>query len=748
MLSAPPATPAQPRRRSWTPSSDAWPRANLIGLAATALFGAMAQSPSVDAATVRAELLTPAPVQTQTHAQPKSPLKSHPQLNLQRQTELPLTATFGGGTPGTAATATWTIDGVDLTLAADAPGAAGNATDFELIPTDAAVPGTDLAVSGDTPVVAQTSGTTVQVYARPGVATHADVAAAIDAIDGVSAALAGPSGAIDLYATTTEGGSAATAATASLTIEGEAIDITAASPGAARNGQVIAVLGTAEGDNGTGAGTPVAVSQDGDRLSVFAVSTTATHQDVVDAIDALSGWSATLAPGSVSQTLVLAEADFSVGWTKQGDTSGNWVVNGTRVEQTVNGNATYFIQDTTTPAVTLSSILTTTNFDDDDIGLVVGWTDANNHIVFRWSGGGLQGLAGTQRSLEIKNATDGDQSLASDEVTWVRDQSYEVSVEYAPDNITVRVDGAVVFDVDVDNVAGVSSFPAGQYGLFNQSQPDTTYESLRTGAAAITQGGQDAQTSEATLTVPTAAGSATLAIDGPAAASEVVLDAAQASASVVHDTDRDALVVAVPPDTTVGEWQALIDGAADFSATLNAGVTSDTLALIRRASLAGGTDPTPATVSLPLASGRVVLSDNDIARNGTVVEVMAGCTRQVTEADGRLSVTLRPGVDGFNDLAALINDSGVGVVATFEPGEAGPDDPLLAASGALDCSSLDDAGAGEGSDAGDASPTADALEPEAGHQAVHSVPMASPSGLGVLILVLLAMGLWVRPTHR
>jgi hypothetical protein len=662
------------------------------------------------------------------------------------QTEASLTATFNGGRVGTAATATWTIDGVDLTLTADTLSADPNVSDVALIPTHTTVPGAGTAVSADTPVVVQPDGSTLRVHALPDVATHRDVVNALAAADGVSASLDGASAVIDLYRTTTSGGAPATPATATLTIEGEAIDITAATPGVAGNDHIFSVIGTAEGDDGTDAATPVAISEDSNRVSVFAVAATATHQDVVDAIDALSGWSATLAPGATSQTLVLAEEDFGAGWTKQGDTSGNWVVDGVSVEQTVNGNATYYINDTTATAVTLNTTLTVSDVDDDDIGVVVGWVDADNHIVFRWSGGGLQGLAGTHRSLEIKDATNGDRSLAADNVAWVRDQSYAVSVQYAPNTITVLVDGTVVFDVDAADVAGVSTFPAGQYGLFNQSQPGTTYESLRTGAEALSFGGQDATGSQATLTVPTSAGSATLAVTGPAAATEVVLDASQSTAATDFDAATDTLVVDVPGGTSVDAWRALIDNTTQFSASLASGVGTDTLALVRRATLTGGTDPAPAAASLTLASGRVVFSDDDVARNGQVVEVIEGCNTQIVDADadGRLTVTLRAGVDGFNDLAALIEDSGVGVAVSFVPDNADAEDPLLSGPGSVGCEADDTGGSGGSEGSGDAPSPAEAADSINEPGAAHPVPVGTPGGLWVLISLVLGLGVFAR----
>lgn len=181
-------------------------------------------------------------------------------------------------------------------------------------------------------------------------------------------------------------------------------------------------------------------------------------------------------------------------WSPTGDTGGRWNVSsdGRTVDQVVNtGSEAFYLSGETSINEILRSTLTTFDTDDDDMGYVVGYQDASNYVMFRWSDGGFPSSStnfNAVRSVELyKNGTY--YQLAADNVHWATDAVYSVDILYTTTLMRVFIDGALVFDIPSSSIpagAGVTTFAAGEYGFYNYSQGGVTYGDVRTAPGSAT----------------------------------------------------------------------------------------------------------------------------------------------------------------------------------------------------------------------------------------------------------------------
>jgi len=187
--------------------------------------------------------------------------------------------------------------------------------------------------------------------------------------------------------------------------------------------------------------------------------------------------------GFLAESLALEYADLTT-WSGAGDSSGIWSVaaGGRTVEQSVNtGDYAFFVSPDAFIDKTVQLTLKTTDNDDDDMGFVVGYQDSSNYLLFRWSDAGVQGVDGSNRSLEL-NVGGTRTALDSDNVRWSRGSTYQIKILYTQSAVKVEVDGQTIF-----SETGV--FTEGKLGFFNYSQGGVTYGNVRIGdavAAAVT----------------------------------------------------------------------------------------------------------------------------------------------------------------------------------------------------------------------------------------------------------------------
>lgn len=196
-----------------------------------------------------------------------------------------------------------------------------------------------------------------------------------------------------------------------------------------------------------------------------------------------------------------APIDFS-GWTTQawdysGNPQGNWVVSAdkTSVIQTLNADASAFLNGVTlTDYIVRGSFKVNQSGDDDDIGFVFGYQNASNFYVFDWKQGNqlpnLEGfsvrkisassvadlvLADFQNSPSSTNMTIINSDFRTDN-GWVDFNTYDFFLDFKPGNFQVKItEGALtLYDVVIND----GSFLSGQFGLWNNSQPNAQYFNL------------------------------------------------------------------------------------------------------------------------------------------------------------------------------------------------------------------------------------------------------------------------------
>ncbi len=193
----------------------------------------------------------------------------------------------------------------------------------------------------------------------------------------------------------------------------------------------------------------------------------------------------------------IVNADFNT-WQQKGDpASGTWNVNagGTEVQQTTNGQSTYFVTPFDLINVEITGEFRTTNSDDDWMGFVFGFRDpmGNNYndfdmLLLDWkqqvqgcnpSGMSLVRVLGNIPANQIGNsfgchiATPEFNILADDfgGPGWVRHQWHQFRLVYTFTRIVIYVDNVLKFDV-------TGCFLPGRFGFYNRSQRFCDYRNF------------------------------------------------------------------------------------------------------------------------------------------------------------------------------------------------------------------------------------------------------------------------------
>jgi hypothetical protein len=190
-------------------------------------------------------------------------------------------------------------------------------------------------------------------------------------------------------------------------------------------------------------------------------------------------------------------------WSKKGPAAnGNWVVapGGATVNQTINGNPTFFVGPGSFIDTVLRGKITSGAGDDDLIGFVMGYNapagigNDMDYVLLDWkqnnqASGGFTSFEGFSLNRVNGTITDyipgfwgrtdsaGFDNLATNYSTtngWAAGVEYSFEIAYRADRVTVGVlGGAFGTPTTVLDVAG--SFPAGQFGFYNYSQANVTY---------------------------------------------------------------------------------------------------------------------------------------------------------------------------------------------------------------------------------------------------------------------------------
>ncbi len=195
-------------------------------------------------------------------------------------------------------------------------------------------------------------------------------------------------------------------------------------------------------------------------------------------------------------------------WSQRGSArNGNWVVaaDGSSVLQSINGNPTFFVAPTSQINTTIrGSIRVETSRDDDYIGFVFGFNGPAatgsdmDFMLFDWKQGNQsssgflasEGFALSRVDGTITNFAPGfwghtDSAgfsvLATDFGTtrgWADNTTYDFEILYQASRIKVAISGGAFGTTGqtIFDIAG--SFPDGQFGFYNFSQPTVRYAGL------------------------------------------------------------------------------------------------------------------------------------------------------------------------------------------------------------------------------------------------------------------------------
>jgi len=274
------------------------------------------------------------------------------------------------------------------------------------------------------------------------------------------------------------------------------IFIEALNSGTAYNGYTFSVLGATVDFSGNALTTsnPVDIQKNGNVYTMYALSGIVEHQDIVNEINNYqTDFFARITSGS-SDNFSMPVENLRNGWTPVLGGTWNVSLDGKTVDQTVNGGVVFFVSPDTKSNFYLQStiVYNAGGFnDDDDMGYVLGYSDPQNYIVFRWQNGTRGGGASysEKRSL-VHIANDTKTTLASDNTIWSTGQQYSVGIAYTDNSTAIYVNGSLVFNVSASDFSAISSFPTGKYGFYNQSLGQTvTYGNVQTGVATVTSGG-------------------------------------------------------------------------------------------------------------------------------------------------------------------------------------------------------------------------------------------------------------------
>lgn len=179
-------------------------------------------------------------------------------------------------------------------------------------------------------------------------------------------------------------------------------------------------------------------------------------------------------------------------------TSGNWVVNaaGTSVEQTINGQPSFFVSPQEFINVRMRGTFRTTNTDDDFMGFVFGWQDPTlisgttwdfDGYLFDWSqvphfnaNAGrylvrLDGVMNQGGGSWWNHAPTPQFSIVDSDIGagtgWTRNVSYNFELTYLTDRIVIVINNDTFFDV-------AGCFQPGKFGFYNYSQGNVFYSNF------------------------------------------------------------------------------------------------------------------------------------------------------------------------------------------------------------------------------------------------------------------------------
>jgi gliding motility-associated-like protein len=198
----------------------------------------------------------------------------------------------------------------------------------------------------------------------------------------------------------------------------------------------------------------------------------------------------------------LTNVDFN-NWSQAGDPSqGNWNVisGGSEVEQSINGQDTYFVSQTDLINVRITGTFRSTNGDDDWMGFVFGFNDPINNTndydtwLFDWKQADQncapQGMALTYINGNIPNANQGNyfgchqtapffdikwDNHNNNPYGWNQNQTYQFELIYTSTNIEVYIDGNLITTYQAQQG---ECFKPGRFGFYNRSQPDCYYSNF------------------------------------------------------------------------------------------------------------------------------------------------------------------------------------------------------------------------------------------------------------------------------
>ncbi|MBN4051325.1 PKD domain-containing protein, partial [bacterium AH-315-M05] len=201
--------------------------------------------------------------------------------------------------------------------------------------------------------------------------------------------------------------------------------------------------------------------------------------------------------GGAAFSQCITNIDFNT-WIQEGDpANGTWTVGGggSWVNQSINGNPTFFVSPDTFINVIITGTITPPSSDDDFIGFVFGYNEpignSSNYDcwLFDWKQGiqtlfTYTGQEGQSLNHIQGNITNVEQYFWGhtnnpplfDVVAtnwgagtgWVNNTTYQFTLVYTTTNTIILIDGDTIF-----NVTGC--FKQGRFGFYNYSQPDVTY---------------------------------------------------------------------------------------------------------------------------------------------------------------------------------------------------------------------------------------------------------------------------------
>ena len=183
-------------------------------------------------------------------------------------------------------------------------------------------------------------------------------------------------------------------------------------------------------------------------------------------------------------------------WDYSGNPNGSWIVDSSKtlVTQTLNTDPSAFLNGVNITSYTMrGNFRVNTTTDDDMVGFVFGYQDSNHFHLFDWKQAnqspGLEGFSVRKYSAPTgyswQNADFGATSttymqvLASDHGSdkgWVDLTTYGFFLDFQPETFQIRIsqNSLILYDVIIND----SSFTSGQFGLFNDSQPNAQYFDL------------------------------------------------------------------------------------------------------------------------------------------------------------------------------------------------------------------------------------------------------------------------------